>query len=275
MTDRIHISPEDLALYAMRDLSAEESATVRQHLKECAICRAEVAELSGDMALLALSVEQHPLPEGARKRFIDRIAADAVSTLPSTAAKPPLPLTAVPPSTARRSAAWLPWAAVAALVIVSAWLGAKINVLNEKLQDESNRAAELTMANAHAQEVLDVLTAPAAQRVVLTPAKTPPVPTGRAVYLAERGALIFQANNLARLDPDKTYELWIIPANGTSPVPAGLFRPDASGSASVVLPPLPKGIPAKAFGVTVEKAEGATAPTLPIILSGAAAPSGE
>jgi anti-sigma-K factor RskA len=38
----------------------------------------------------------------------------------------------------------------------------------------------------------------------------------------------------------------------------------------VVLPPLPKGVEAKAFGVTVEDEGGATTPTLPIILVGAA-----
>ncbi|MGA7857108.1 MAG: anti-sigma factor, partial [Terracidiphilus sp.] len=69
--------------------------------------------------------------------------------------------------------------------------------------------------------------------------------------------------------------LWVIPANGNAPIPAGLFRPDAAGNASVVLPPLPKGVPAKAFGVTVEKAEGSATPTAPIILAGAAGTSGE
>jgi anti-sigma-K factor RskA len=62
--------------------------------------------------------------------------------------------------------------------------------------------------------------------------------------------------------------LWLIPANGQAPIPAGLFRPDASGSASLVLPPLPKDVDAKAFGVTIEDARGATTPTLPIVLSG-------
>jgi anti-sigma-K factor RskA len=95
------------------------------------------------------------------------------------------------------------------------------------------------------------------------------------VYLAENGGLIFQANDLGQLAGDKTYELWVIPANGQAPIPAGLFRPDTAGSASVVLPPLPKGVPAKAFGVTIEKAEGSATPTAPIILAGAVPASGE
>jgi anti-sigma-K factor RskA len=51
-------------------------------------------------------------------------------------------------------------------------------------------------------------------------------------------------------------------------MPAGLFRPDASGSASVVLPTLPQGVEAKAFGVTIEDAQGSATPTLPIVMAG-------
>ena len=91
------------------------------------------------------------------------------------------------------------------------------------------------------------------------------------MYLASSGSLIFQANNLDPLPAGKTYELWVIPANGKAPIPAGLFQPDAAGSASVILPPLPAGVPAKAFGVTAERAEGSATPTAPILLAGAAA----
>ena len=56
--------------------------------------------------------------------------------------------------------------------------------------------------------------------------------------------------------------------SGKAPVPAGTFQPDQTGYASVVLPTLPPGIAAKAFGVTIENAGGATSPTLPIILAG-------
>jgi len=54
-----------------------------------------------------------------------------------------------------------------------------------------------------------------------------------------------------------------------------LFRPDASGSASLVLPQLPSGVTAKAFGVTIENASGSATPTAPIVLSGAAPAAGE
>jgi anti-sigma-K factor RskA len=275
MTDGRHISQEDLALYAMQALSLEESAPIRVHLAECSVCRAEVAELSGDLALVAMSVEQHPVTAGARQRFLDRIAADGATAKPASKSAVSSPVIAIDaPRPARRVATWIPWAAVAAMILVSVALQWKISSLNSELQLQSTQLAEQTAANARAREVLDVLTAPAAQRVILAAAKTPPAPTARAIYLPSRGALILQASNLAAIPEGKTYELWVIPATG-APIPAGLFRPDASGSASVVLPELPKGVPAKAFGVTIENAGGATTPTAPIVLSGAAPAAGE
>ena len=272
MTERDHIPQEDLTLYAMQALPAEEAAAVRSHLETCAPCRAEVAAASGDLAAVAMSADQHPLPEGARERFLSRVSVDAKTGEVKTD-RTVVPITTRTP--ARRPNVWIPWTAVAALVIVAVGLGVKINTLNQALQRESDEAAKQAAASSHAQEVLDVLTAPTAQRALLISGKTRPEPTGRAVYLANRGGLIFQASNLDPLPPKKAYELWVIPANGKAPIPAGTFWPDASGSASLVLPPLPTGVPAKAFGVTIERAEGSETPTAPIILSGAASTAGE
>jgi hypothetical protein len=271
MTDDRHISQEELALHAMQALTTEESAAVRLHLSECAQCREQLTEISGGLALVAMSVEQHPIPEGARQRFIDRIAA-------TPAAQPDAPGRVVPISSKASSpkrGTWIPWAAVAALLVISAVLGIKIYFLDQQLDMDAALIKERNAENLLARELLDVLTAPTAQRVVLTTGKTPPAPSARAAYLPSRGALILQASNMQPLPENKTYELWVIPANGTAPIPAGLFRPDASGSASVVLPAIPQGVPAKAFGITIENAGGSNTPTAPIILSGAAPASGE
>jgi len=275
MTDGRHISQEDLALHAMQALSSEESAPIRVHLAECAVCRAALAALSGELALVAMSVEQHAVPVGARQRFLDRIAPAAAPAqpVPQTAAETTV-VSIDSPRPAPRVAPWIPWAAVAAMILVAVSLQWRVSSLNKELQLQSDEIARQTAASARAREVLDVLTAPAAQRVVLTAAKTPPSPTARAVYLPSRGALILQASNLGLIPAGKVYELWVIPANG-APIPAGLFRPDASGSASVVLPELPKGVPAKAFGVTIENAGGSATPTAPIVLSGSAPDAGD
>ena len=127
----------------------------------------------------------------------------------------------------------------------------------------------LTADAASAQQIMDTMTDSSALRVTLNRSQTAPVPQGRATYIADKGALIFLASNMQPLQPAKTYELWIIPADGRDPVPAGTFLPDQHGNASVIMPPLPKGIPAKAFGVTIEDQGGSQTPTLPIIMVGA------
>lgn len=270
MTDGGHIAQEDLALYAMRGCSDGEAAAVRSHVKECAACRGELEKVTRDLAVVAMSVEQHPLPDGARQRFMEKI----------TITPPAKELLAHPPVIAIRSTqpergktVWMPWALAAVMALVAFLLGVKVFSLKEELRSESHQLGILILENAHAQQVLEVLTAPNAQHVVLTAGKTASVPTARVVYLASRGGLIFQASNMGPLPEDKTYELWVIPADGKAPIPAGLFRPDATGSASVLLPRIPQGVEAKAFGVTIERAEGSETPTLPIILAGAAATS--
>ncbi len=162
---------------------------------------------------------------------------------------------------ASRKAVWLPWVAIAALVIIVVALGLQVRFLNQELEIETTMIGARNAETLKARKLLDVLTAPTAQHVVLTASKTPPAPSARAVYLASAGALILQASDMKTLPGDKTYELWVIPANGTAPIAAGLFRPDSSGSASVVLPQIPQGIAAKAFGITVENAGGSSTPT--------------
>ena len=79
--------------------------------------------------------------------------------------------------------------------------------------------------------------------------------------LSAQNRMTLMASNLPPVPPGKAYELWVIPVEGV-PIPAGTFKPDANNSASVVMPDIPKGITAKAFGVTVEDDGGSKAPTM-------------
>jgi Anti-sigma-K factor rskA len=264
MTGNGHNTQEELASYAMQGLPVEETASIRAHLQSCAVCRAELAQVCGDLALLGIAVEQQPLPDGARERFLKRIASGV-----EPQAKPAEVVPISVKSPGRGRGFWVAWGTAAAMAIAAVSLGVQNRALNDELHDESSLVTNLAAQASRAQQVLEVLTAPGAQRVTLTEGKASPQPTARATYLPERGGLILLATDLKPLPAGKTYELWVIPASGKAPVPAGLFRPDSSGTATLVLPPLPAGIAAKAFGVTIEKASGADSPTAPIILSGA------
>jgi len=156
----------------------------------------------------------------------------------------------------------------ACLAIACSILGYRVASMNDALDGESRLVSNLAAKASHAQQVLEVLNASDAQRVTLTATKSQPAPTAHAVYLADRGALMMEANNLKPVPAGKAYELWVIPASGAAPIPAGTFWPNAEGYASVVLPKIPTGVPAKAFGITIENAGGSATPTAPIILSG-------
>jgi len=260
-----HISEEDLALYAMRSLAPDETATMQQHLNTCGECRSTLADILGDLSLVSLTVPQEPLPAEARDRFLQRLRTENGTKRPEVV-KPAL----VPPPTVRKSN-WfsgLGWAAAAAALLFAAYMGNTAHNLRQQLDSQRYQNVQLSNQASRAQQILNVLTSRTARRVTLTEVKASTLPTAHVIYERDKGALIFVASNLHPVQTNKTYELWLIPANGQAPIPAGLFRPDVNGSASVVLPPLPTGVEAKAFGVTVEDAQGATTPTMPIIMSG-------
>jgi len=248
----------------MQALTPEENRDTQAHLDDCAYCRAVLSESLVDLAVIGMGTEQHSLPEGARLRLIERIARTPQETVSA-----PTTVTEFPARKEIKAGfGWLGWVAAAAALAIAAYLGYGNSKLKEQLNENRSQIALLAAQADRAQELTDALTSPAAKQVTLTESKQPALPVGHATYLPKRGALIFVASNLRPVAADKTYELWLIPANGKAPIPAGLFRPDASGSASVVLPPLPEGVEAKAFGVTIEDAQGSATPTLPIVMSG-------
>jgi anti-sigma-K factor RskA len=276
MSEPRPIPAEDLALYAMHALPAEEMAAIAAALRDNPEARQELARIQGDLALLALSADQQPAPAGSFERLRVRMRQDgqkdfATSAAPSTPMgmieTTEAPITSAPP---RRSkwATFTPWVIAAALAIACSILGYRVASLNDALDGESRLVSNLAAKASHAQQVLEVLNAPEAQRVTLSSTKTPPWPTAHTVYLADRGALVMEASHLKPVPAGKAYELWVIPASGAAPIPAGTFWPNSEGYASVVLPKIPSGVPAKSFGITIEDAGGSATPTAPIILSG-------
>ncbi|MFT4111840.1 anti-sigma factor [Silvibacterium sp.] len=163
---------------------------------------------------------------------------------------------------------WLGWVTAVVAVGVAAWLGNHNVQLQQTLIADRADLNRLTAQADHAQLLTDALTSPGARHVTLSEMRQTTQPTGHATYLTAKGALVFMANNLHPLKADKTYELWLIPEGGKPPLAAGLFRPDAAGNASVILPNVTSGIEAKGFSVTIEDAQGSATPTLPIVMSG-------
>jgi hypothetical protein len=292
-----HITPDDLNLFALQLLPDADMKDAAAHLKECTECRAWLGEIQGDLVTYALTAELHTPPAQARERLLRQVAEEkkVIPIAPPAAApveqeQPEHTEPILYPRNSRTlhrdapeereprrfapAMAWIGWSIAACLAVVA---GMQVDQRKLAEQDLSVATAQLSQSAAqteHAKQVVDTLRDASAMQVALhVPLNAGAVPKldpeGHATYDPTTGALVFVADHLDPLQAQKTYQLWLLPATaGEAPIPAGLFKPDANGNASVVMPPLPKGTAARGFGVTVENEGGSKTPTLPVVLSG-------
>jgi hypothetical protein len=169
---------------------------------------------------------------------------------------------------ARPVAWWLATAAslaLAALSIYTVQLRGRIADLETELGDARLRAdaaqqqlVEAQRTAAGAQSAVAILAAPDVARVDLAGQQpVSPSASARAFWSRSRG-MVFNASNLPQAPAGRTYQLWVVTAQG--PISAGLLTPDAQGSVSAVFntpPDIPQPI---AMAVTLEAAGGVPAP---------------
>jgi anti-sigma-K factor RskA len=302
MNNANHLSEDDLALFALQLFNEDDQKPVVAHLEECEECRVKVAEVQGDLVAYAMTAETHSPPAAARERLLKQVQrekklvplASLVSTdrsllpQPQQAAGEPMLASRnsllfadhiEEPSTksAAGAIAWAGWAVAAGIAVFA---GLQFHQREKMQETVSSLTAKLNKVPApdpdaaRAQDAMKTLTGIGAVQVALhlpppSGVKPPPQPEGHVAYVAETGAMVFIADHLKPLPEYKTYELWVLPANGHDPIAAGIFKPDANGSANVIMPNLPKGVPASGFGVTIEDDGGSKTPTKPIVLVGA------
>ena len=246
---------DDLSLYALGALEGEERRLIERHLEDCSACRRELERLRGDAALLALSASGPKPPARSRERLMAAIAKEPRH---------------VPRIRSReRGFSWgaLAWmGAAAAVVLVGALVQQNTNLRRRIAELESNSEKQGQQL-IEAKQLLTTLTSSDAEHFTLVAGKVPPQPQGKAIDVRSSGMLVFLASNMPAIPPQKAYELWLIPTSG-APIPAGLFKPDARGAAVVVKPPLPAGVEAKTFAITIEPETGSSAPTSQPIMVG-------
>jgi hypothetical protein len=245
---------EDLVLYALRELPSEQASEMQRHLDDCPDCRRELEAINSDMALLALSTVASAAPQRARQRLLNAIKAE--------------------PRRARTFVMRRPWwtfvpSFAAVLLATFGLMLWRENVsLRHRLEATQQNSDDIQGALQRSKLVLDALTSPQSIHFVLVATKAQPVPEGRASYMQKTGTLVFTAQHLQPLPPEKTYQMWLIPANGSAPMPCGTFRPDNSGTATLVMSNMENVTP-KMFAVTIEAEGGSETPTMPIVMAGA------
>jgi len=271
-----HAGPEETVLYALQFLTGEQAVGLTHHFEHCAECLRELALAEGDLAACAFTAEPHSPPALARQRLRTQVTREnRLAPQPALAAFGRNGSILTPPDDPpKRSRAltllgWLGWILAVGLAVAGAEFYRQEAAQRERLDAQSSELARLSADSARAHQLLDALADPDAERITLTakpPAKAQPL--GRVTYNRVNGSLVFLSDDLDPLLAGKVYELWLIPSDGRNPIPAAVFHPDNHGNASVILPGLPTGVPARDFGVTVEDEGGAQAPTLPYVLAG-------
>lgn len=258
---------EALALYALGALDNRQDLTeLEAHLGTCGECRRELEALRADSALLALSAFGPKPPDRVRQQLMKAIASE-----PRMNAERPTPKPFV---VGRMPARWLTYAPMAVMILLAVFsillwqdLRNTKRETREKQRELAELQAKLDAANndlAKIREIHDVLHAPDAWPLTLVSVKTPPQPQINVVYSKQKGSLFLLANNTPTLPENKIYELWLLPADGSAPMPAGWFKPDPKGNGMMMHHMHSAGISAKGFAVTVEDSNGSETPTPPI-----------
>jgi anti-sigma-K factor RskA len=221
-------------LYVLGVLEPEQAAEIDEHLgNRCEHCLARLKEAGAVSSAMAAVVDVQEPPSGLRERVLGIVRS---------AARP-----------AKRSRGWL--YAVAGLSAACLALVAYSLSAANTLQAMREQANQLRAA-------LDILSRPNTRTVQFGLAEN--APHGK-VLINQNGGLVFVGSQLPGLASDKTFELWLIPAQG-APRPAGLFRANATGSV-VSVSNIPVDLTqVKAVAVSIEPRQGSSAPTTTPIL---------
>lgn len=249
---------DDLALYALDELTGSDRQELEDHLQTCAACRRELQALRGDLGLLGLTSSGPQPPARSKERLMRAIAGEPRGV--SAPEPAPAPQRGVPWS-------WISTLAAVILLFVVAGLWRNNGRMNDQIAELGNRNQDQSAQLDRLNQELRLLTATDAVHVSLNPQKSPKQPSGTAIFSPSQKRMLFMASNLAPVPEGKAYELWVIPTQG-APIAAGVFKPDEHGNAIMMDHKMPEGVEAKAFAITMEKEEGSDKPTMPILLMG-------
>ncbi len=239
---------DDLELYAVNALTAEEAARVAVHVAECAACRTAGEAIAAVVDALPEAIPEREPPAKLRERILASARAEA-----ARAARPRFALPA--PLRSRRVAVAALTAAVAVLALVDLRMGSDLAATSR----EEARVASIQQRMRAA---------------------------GRSWYMAgsegwtgSGGTLVVPANgerpfvvfhNLRPLAQGQYYTVWLVSPDGARWARAATFRPDGHDLQAVDIDEAVGGY--GSCRVTVETAVGGP-PAGPVVMQSRIAPS--
>ncbi len=229
--------------YVLDALDDVERAAFARHVRDCAACATEVAELRETVARMADTTVQAPPP-----RLRERVLAEIARTRQARGNG------AEDASSARR---WRRWAAFvsAAVVVALAAATASWVVSDQRVRDERARADQLAAGQA---EMNSVLTAADLQVRTVTVA-------GGRVTLAEsvsRSAAVVVMSDLPAPPDGRVYQLWLMRGQSQA-ISAAVMEPGQNAGMALVS----QLGDADTVGVTVEPVGGSAGPTSPALVT--------
>jgi anti-sigma-K factor RskA len=249
---------EDFDLLALGVLEGDEKQAIEVHLASCRDCAQKLAEARGRMALLSLSAPSHAPSPRVKERLLRQIHEPQTLRLAPAREK-----------SSGGAPRW--WTAIlipatVALAVATFILWTGNSRLHRELQDLRATAARQADELKQTREMVDLMGAPDSVAVKLNPSPDMPMAQAHVMFNTRKGMLMY-SGALPAPPPKMTYQLWLVPASG-NPISEGVFSPKGNGE-DLWMMPLPPGVVAKAFAVTIEPAGGMPQPTGPKVLIGA------
>lgn len=239
---------EFIAAYGVGALSPRDREEFEAHLTDnCELCEAELISLGDTAARLPYALPNAALPAGLKERI-----------------RKSLPLEE--PGTSSKSG-FKGWLLPIAAVLLLAVLLPIIWKQRAEISERDKAIAELQKVVRQQQEEIAWLRDPSVQLALLTGLQPAPGAKGKMIWNPNQAKGIFYANHLPSLDPDKSYQLWVIGKQG--PVSAGVFDTGPEGSAVITITRIAG--PAEGslqFAVTIEPRGGVPQPTGSMVLAG-------
>lgn len=258
---------ELIEAYALGALDPQDRAALEAHLGAgCADCTKALEEARWLVSQLAYAAPDAAPSDILKGRLMQEVRTDANAG--SIASKPRvLPAKGAIPI-------WL-WAAVAALVIFSAYSTWTTQRLEQEIRQTNERTAALLAERQKTQEQLAlakreamILMDPSSHKISLWGEHAHPE-TIEAKWQAELG-LCLTGDKVPMPSSGRVLQVWFIPkAKDAKPMPSMMVRPDADGKLMLLISKPPEAMEnTKAIAITEEPAGGSPWPTSAPLWSG-------
>jgi anti-sigma-K factor RskA len=240
-----------------------ETKDRQQQYLEFALGTLEGAEYEEIQSLLARGDQECGRGVAEARAVVASLSYSAPQVTPPAQVRQRVLAAVVEPRQSRSWAPYLAWAVAAGLLIFAVLTGRRAQTLGVELASLQQRYDQLSTEHEKIltetetyRRVLAIVSAPGTRAVSLRAPQSPQL----QAYWNEPLGLVLAGQNVPAPAPDRTLQLWIIPAQG-NPINAGIFRPDDTGRTLYITSPTVSIAQAAALAITDEPAGGQPQPT--------------